>query len=410
MSKAPYSIFSVIGLEIEYMLVDRDTLNVQPKSDQIIAALANGALVNEVNLGEIAISNELVMHVLELKNNGPRPTTEPLGQYFQKAINDLQPLLKQHHLYLLPSGAHPWMNPSTETTRWPHGNRSIYQQYDKIFNCQGHGWSNLQSMHVNLPFANDEEFGALHNTVRLLLPLLPALAASTPVLDGKATGQLDSRLFFYETNQQRMPSISGKIIPEYIKSQAEYEECILEPMYREIAPHDPERILQEEWLNSRAAIPKFEYGALEIRIIDSQECVNADIAIARVIHALIKHWCDSGYYPTPPHVDTHHLKNVFDKTIHNGFKTIIDDRTLLAAWQLPQRSMNTHQVWSHLIEQVSHQLTHEDQIALEHILRHGNLSERILRACQQDTSKSTLKQVYHQLAQCLLNNQQFKPS
>ena len=101
---------------------------------------------------------------------------------------------------------------------------------------------------------------------------------------------------------------------------------------------------------------------------------------------------------------------MFDQTIHNGFKTIIDDRTLLAAWQLPQRSMNTHQVWSHLIEQVSHQLTHEDQIALEHILRHGNLSERILRACQQDTSKSTLKQVYHQLAQCLLNNQQFKPS
>lgn len=179
-----YSLFSVLGIEIEYMLVDSQHLNVQPQSDLLLKELA-GELVNEVALGDIAISNELVLHVLELKNNGPKPPDASIAAQFQKAIEKLQPYLAARNLQLLPTGAHPWMNPLQETKRWPHGNRDIYHQFDTIFNCQGHGWSNLQSMHVNLPFANDEEFNHLHNAIRLVLPLLPALAASTPFLEGK---------------------------------------------------------------------------------------------------------------------------------------------------------------------------------------------------------------------------------
>ena len=202
-----YPIFSVIGIEIEYMLVDRDTLNIRPISDVILTSLA-GNLCSEAILGDIAVSNELVLHVVELKHNGPQPITAPLAQQFQQAIEQLQPVLNQHNLLFLPTGAHPWMNPHTETERWPHGNSAIYKQFDTIFNCQGHGWANLQSMHVNLPFANDTEFFQLHSAIRLLLPLLPALAASTPFLDGQYAGFKDTRLHFYGINQQLIPAIS----------------------------------------------------------------------------------------------------------------------------------------------------------------------------------------------------------
>ena len=350
------------------------------------------------------------MHVLELKNNGPRAPNAPIAQHFQDAIHQLQPLLQQHNLQLLPTGAHPWMNPLTETKRWPHGNRAIYQQYDTIFNCQGHGWSNLQSMHVNLPFANDEEFGALHNTVRLLLPLLPALAASTPILDSAPTGKLDSRLDFYEKNQQKIPSISGDIIPDFIQTKAEYQSRVLAPMYKDIAPFDPQQLLQEDWLNSRAAIPKFECGALEIRIIDSQECVQADIAIAHTIHAILKSWCTTGHYPTPPRVDTQALKALYDQTIKTGLSISINDTAILAAWQLPKRTMTVRDAWSLLIERVSCDLTAHEQISLEHTLRHGNLSERILKACRQDYTQPTLRRVYRELADCLLTNQLYTPT
>ncbi len=406
-----YPIFSVLGLEIEYMLVDKDTLAIQPKSDLILKTLA-GKQVNEVVLGDIAASNELVMHVLELKNNGPKPPHHPVANQFQQAILQLQPLLDQHHLQLLPTGAHPWMNPSLETTRWPHGDNSIYQQYNSIFNCQGHGWANLQSMHVNLPFANDDEFSQLHNTIRLLLPLLPALAASTPILDGVKTGRLDSRLDFYNNNQKLIPSISGDVIPEFMCSEAQYQTEILQPMYQDIADYYPQGLLQHEWLNSRAAIAKFDSMAIEIRILDSQECVNADIAIAHAIHAILKNWHDSG---SEQHRDsicpTENLKRIYDQTIKDGLDVPIDDREVLTQLQLPKgRTMTIRDAWSLLIERVSNELNHTSQCALEHILGHGNLSERILRACKNDFSRDKLTSVYRQLGDCLLQNQQFQPS
>lgn len=405
-----YPIFSVIGIEIEYMLVDKDTLTVQPHSDSILNLLA-GKQVNEVVLGDIAISNELVMHVIELKNNGPKSLDHPLALQFQETIQALQPVLEQYNLQLLPTGAHPWMNPLLETTRWPHGNNAIYEQYDAIFNCQGHGWSNLQSMHVNLPFANDEEFSQLHNTIRLLLPLLPALAASTPILESKPTGLLNSRLDFYAKNQQRIPSISGDIIPEFIRSEAEYKEEILIPMYRDINPFDPQGLLQHEFLNSRAAIPKFDVQAIEIRIIDTQECINADIAIAQAIHAILKRWYKSGsHIPLEKVCATQPLKILYNQTIKQGLDVKIEDGLLFEQWQLPKKpGMSVRDAWSLLIEGVSSELSYQSQIALEHILHHGNLSERILRACSHDFSKEKMMQVYRQLGGCLLQNQQFNP-
>ncbi|KTD08031.1 carboxylate-amine ligase [Legionella jamestowniensis] len=404
-----YSLFSVLGIEIEYMLVDSQHLNVQPQSDLLLKELA-GELVNEVALGDIAISNELVLHVLELKNNGPKPPDASIAAQFQKAIEKLQPYLAARNLQLLPTGAHPWMNPLQETKRWPHGNRDIYHQFDTIFNCQGHGWSNLQSMHVNLPFANDEEFNHLHNAIRLVLPLLPALAASTPFLEGKKTGLNDSRLYFYGKNQQRIPSISGDIIPEFISSEDQYKKEILEPMYRAIHPHDPQGILQYEWLNSRAAIPKFEYKAIEIRILDSQECVQADIAIALTIHAILKYWSmKSSYYLDNP-CETKRLKTVYEETVNAGFQVQIEDAELARQWLLPKRSMSVRSIWSHLIEKISHELDYTTQKTLEFILNHGNLSERLLNACGNEINHATLTRTYRQLSHCLLANQLFNPT
>ena len=395
-----------MGIEIEYMLVDRDTLMVQPKSDVILNALA-GETVNETVLGDIAISNELVMHVLELKNNGPKSLDIDIVSQFQKTILALAPLLQSHNLMLLPSAAHPFMNPHTETKRWPYGNNEIYKQYDLIFNCQGHGWSNLQSMHVNLPFASDDEFSTLHNSIRLLLPLLPALAASSPILDGLPTGVLDSRLSFYEKNQEKIPEIAGEIIPEFIQSPQEYKQTILTPMYDAISLYDPNHILQEEWLNSRAAIPKFEYGAIEIRIIDSQECVNADIAIAHAIHAILKHWHLYRTNACTLAPKTKSLKNIYDKTITSGLDVIIDDMNFLAACELPNRQMTARDAWSLLIERVCSELSGTDQRALENILMYGNLSQRILRACKSDYSRANLIKIYRDLGDCLSSNQLF---
>ena len=181
-------------------------------------------------------------------------------------------------------------------------------------------------------------------------------------------------------------------------------------MYQDIAELDPQGILQYEWLNSRAAIPKFERMAVEIRILDSQECVNADIAIAQAIHAILKSWYDSGSKLFMDRVcETKQLKAIYDQTIKDGLSVTIDDKELLAQLQLPvNRSMSVRDAWALMIERVSPGLDLTSQQALENILQHGNLSERILRACQQDFSREKLTQIYRQLGQSLLANQQWK--
>lgn len=401
-----YPIFSVLGLEIEYMLIDKDNLQIRPVSDVILKELA-GHQTNSFTLGEIEISNELVMHVIELKNAIPHKLSTAIENHFQDAIMQLQPILNEHNLQLLPTGAHFTMDPHKETKRWPHGDRSIYKQFDKIFDCRGHGWANLQSMHINLPFANDTEFSALHNTIRILLPLIPALAASTPIIEGKPTGYQCTRMLFYEQNQQILPSISGKLIPEFITSEAQYFQDILYPMYRDISPHDPKGILQYEWLNSRGAIPKFERNSIEIRCVDTQECVHADIAIAKMIHHILEKLYETSDYHLLNPYDTDSLKMIHDQTIKEGLSVEISDNNLLAQWQLPKKKMTVREIWSKLIEQVSHKLTTQQQKTLEHILNQGNLSERILKACNNDYSKKTLDMIERNLSECLLHNKEF---
>ena len=211
------------------------------------------------------------------------------------------------------------------------------------------------------------------------------------------------------TNQQGIPAISGDIIPEFIRSEEEYQQDILEPMYKAISPFDPEGILQHEWLNSRAAIPKFNIQAIEIRILDSQECVQADIAIALAVHAILRNWLTHSHYHLDKPCDSKRLRTVYDQALKNGFAFSVEDSELCAQWQLPKRKMTAHAIWSQLLERVSTDLDRSSQTTLETILSQGNLSERILRACGSDHSKSTLTRVYRQLGDCLLTNQLFNP-
>ena len=276
--KRRYSLFEVFGVELEYMVVDRTTLAVRPLVDRLFFDMT-GNWTADVDNGDIAWSNELVNHVVEFKTNGPAPALEGLAERFHANVLQLNDRLAFYGAQLLPSGAHPLMDPFTETVLWPHEYSDVYRLYNRIFDCRGHGWANLQSTHLNLPFRNDDEFGPLHAATRVLLPILPALSASTPLLDGALTGYADSRLETYRHNQERIPSIAGQVIPEAVFTRAAYYERIFQPIRNDIRPFDTDNLLDQHFLNSRGAIARFDRGALEIRVLDLQEAPLADLAI-----------------------------------------------------------------------------------------------------------------------------------
>ena len=68
---------------------------------------------------KIAWSNELVLHVIELKTNGPAPSLDPLPELFQSDVRRINSILRSRDARLMPTAMHPWMDPATETRLWP---------------------------------------------------------------------------------------------------------------------------------------------------------------------------------------------------------------------------------------------------------------------------------------------------
>ncbi len=278
----PLGLFEGFGVEIEWMIVDAESLDIRPSGDALLGE------DGEVDRGAMAWSNELVLHVLEVKTNGPATTLEGLAEAFHTEVLEAEQRLEPLGCRLLSGAAHPWMDPDRETRIWPHEYTEVYRTFDRVFGVRGHGWANLQSTHLNLPYADDEEFAALHQAVRLILPFIPALCAASPVLDGVVQPNLDERMERYRGNAALIPSVSGGVIPDPIHSRTAYEEEVLAGIYRDLAPHDPEGTLRHEWVNARGAIARFERGAIEIRVVDAQESPAMDLAVLKLVVAMLR--------------------------------------------------------------------------------------------------------------------------
>lgn len=408
---ATLGLFAAYGIEVEYMLVDAERLDVAPAADALLEAAA-GELTDEWENGDVAWNNELALHVVELKCNGPRPSLEGLGEAFHANVNLANDKLEREGLRLMPTAMHPWMDPDG-VKLWPHGTRLIYDTFDRIFSCKGHGWANLQSQQINLPFANDEEFARLHAAIRFLLPILPALAASSPLVDGERNGVLDNRLVVYRDNCARIPSVTGEVVPEPVGSIEEYHDRILEPIYADLAPHDPEGVLRHEWVNARGAIARFDRMAIEIRVLDVQETPAMDVAFAALIVEVLKLLCAEQWLDVARMNarSTHELSALLMLAARQGEGLTVNDRPYLAAFGFRGSSTDLKGLWEHLIETVSARgsLPVETGRLLEHYLRYGTLATRIGKAVGLLPPREKIREVYAELCEALAAGTPFAP-
>lgn len=399
--------FSGYGIELEYMIVDSRTLSVRPVADALLAALA-GMPANEAGHGKLAWSNELVLHVVELKNISPDPELEPLAAAFQSGIRDVDKQLSALGAQLMPGAMHPWMDPLTETRLWPNEHADIYAAYDRIFNCRSHGWANLQSMHLNLPFADDDEFARLHAAIRLLLPILPALAASSPIAEGRQSGFLDYRMEAYRKHPRAIPSLIDRVIPDTLSGRAGHAE-VLARMYRDIAPFDSGGVLRHEWLNARGAIPRFDRHAIEIRVIDVQECPQADLGIAAATTDSVRAIYEQRWAPLAEQqaFATDDLADILLCTMVDADEAIIADAAYLRLLGFPDRRCEARELWRHLIAAMPPQRRQIWQQGLDIMLSQGPLARRILRAVGGDFGRESLQGVYRELCRCLEEGKMF---
>jgi gamma-glutamyl:cysteine ligase YbdK (ATP-grasp superfamily) len=256
--------------------------------DTIIKAL-KGRIANVVEYPRYAVGKELQCHVLELKGKKPFHSPEDFEETLQEAVLMVSDFLKsKFQAALLGTGMHPFIKVS-DAKIWCHRHRSIYKTYERIFNVRQHGWLNIQAFQLNLPYGGRRKAASFHNILTNILPYLPAIAAASPIYEGEFGSYVDNRMYFYKLNQKEIPSLVGDVIPEYTNSLEEYRKNVIGKYSAELAKAKADKSIQNvDWINSRGITFRYDRHAIEIRILDEQECIKSDVAISCYIRAALR--------------------------------------------------------------------------------------------------------------------------
>ncbi|MEM2338168.1 MAG: glutamate-cysteine ligase family protein [Candidatus Bathyarchaeia archaeon] len=398
-SVGTYRTLEVLGPEHEFSLVD-ENLRPLPIVDKVIKDVY-GRVVNFVKFGDFTFGKELQLHVMEVKPNKPFKSPETFEERMHEAILRLGDMLERHYdARLLGTGMHPTLR-LWETAVWPHRHKQIYEAFSRIFNLKQHGWLNIQSFQLNLPYTSEDKAVLMYNLLTNICAYLPAISASSPIYEGRLGEYVDNRLHFYMENQKEIPSITGKVVPEYIQSFEQYRRDVIRRYSNDLARAGAHPcILNKDWVNSRGVILRFERRALEIRIMDEQECVRSDVALSCFVRALLRGLMKTGVPLLPTEVLT------------EDFKSII--KYGLEAKVLHPNGPTARHVCRHFIKISWENATAEEKRYLpliEKRVEHGSLSEVIRKKVQIRMQKTSMEEaiidVYSKLLKCLEDNEPF---
>jgi gamma-glutamyl:cysteine ligase YbdK (ATP-grasp superfamily) len=394
-----YRTLEVLGPEHEFSLVD-ESLKALPIVDKVIKDLY-GRVVNFVELGEFTFGKELQLHVMEVKSNKPFKSPKAFEETMHEAVLRLSELLERRYgASLLGTGMHPILR-LEETAVWPHRHKQIYEAFGRIFNLKRHGWLNIQSFQLNIPYADEAKAILMHNLLANICAYLPAVSASSPIYEGHLGDYMDNRLYFYMENQREIPSVTGKVVPEYVQSFRQYKKEIIGRYSADLAKFGAHQcILNKEWVNSRGVIFRFERKALEIRVMDEQECIKSDVALSCFIRALIRGLMKMGESLLPTEV----LAEDFKSIIKNGLEAKVLHPNGPTARHVCRRFLKI--AWENAKAEEKEYLP-----LIEKRLEHGNLSEVIrekvrVRAQKTDMDEAILN-VYSKLLNSLKANEPF---
>lgn len=361
----------------------------------------HGRIVNFVEQPHFTFGKELQLHVMEIKPNMPFRSPENFEETMQEAVLTLTGFLEcKYKAHLLGTGMHPLLK-LKETGVWPHRHKKIYDAYSKVFNLNQHGWLNIQSFQLNIPYSNQESAILMHNMLAEICAYLSAISASSPVFEGKFGENVDNRLCFYMLSQKEVSSITGDVIPEYVSSFKQYEKEIIERYSLDLAHAGvDECLLYRDWVNSRGVIFRFDRKAVEIRVMDEQECVKSDVALSCFIRAVLRGLMRETVESLPHEI----LVKDFNSVAVDG----------LNAKVLHPHGSTARRVCQYFFRIAWENATEEEKKYLPIIRKRiecGSLSEiireRILRKAQKTDFREAIIDIYSRLIKNLTDNQPY---
>jgi carboxylate-amine ligase len=251
-----------VGIEEEFALLDPATLDLTPRFEGLrdAAATADPVLHEHITGELIASEIEIVSGRGEDVHDAVRRQRDRRRRLFaHAAANDTA---------LGATGTHPW----ADYRRQPIIDTEHYRRVED--GLQYVAWrNNTFSLHVHVGVRDADRAVRICDRLRAVLPLLLALSANSPYVDGRSAGLHSARTQIFTRNFPRcgVPDVFGTW-----QAYRDYVAFLIET--RSIVE------FTQVWWSIR---PHFAFGTVEVRICDVQSTAGESDALTELIVACV---------------------------------------------------------------------------------------------------------------------------
>jgi carboxylate-amine ligase len=251
-----------VGLEEEFQILEADTLDLAPRFEE----LRDAAAERDQTLAE-AITGELISSEIEIISGAGRDLHHALRSQRERRSR-LFALTRAHGVELGATGTHPWADYRSQPIIDTEHYRRVEEGLKYV------AWrNNTFSLHVHVGVRDIDRAIRACDRLRGVLPLLLAVSANSPYLDGADTGLHSARTQSFTRSFPRcgVPDAFGGW-----EAYRQYIEFLLST--RSIVE------FTQVWWSVR---PHFAFGTVEVRICDAQSSAAESDALASLIVACV---------------------------------------------------------------------------------------------------------------------------
>ncbi len=251
-----------VGLEEEFAILDPSTLEMAPRFEELRDAAADSD-------PELAahITGELIRSEIEIVSGAGSGIGDALERQ-QQWRRRLFALCESHGATLGATGTHPWADYRTQAIIDTEHYRMVEQGLQYV------AWrNNTFSLHVHVGIHDIDRAVRVCDRLRPVLPLLLAVSANSPYLDGRDSGLHSARTQSFTRNFPRcgIPDAFGGW-----DAYRSYLQFLLDT--RSIVE------FRQVWWSVR---PHLEFGTVEMRICDAQSNAQESAALAALVVACV---------------------------------------------------------------------------------------------------------------------------
>jgi carboxylate-amine ligase len=251
-----------VGLEEEFALLDPVELGLRPRFEQLSAVAAGSdPLLSD------SISGELISSEIEIRS-GRGANLEAARSAQHELRRRLFALAADHETALGATGTHPWSDYREQRIIQTEHYRRVEDGLKYV------AWrNNTFSLHVHVGIQDAQRAVLVCDRLRPVLPVLLAISANSPFLDGRDSGLHSARTQTFTKSFPRCgvpdPFGSWEAFADYIQMLIDTRSIV---EYTQV------------WWSIR---PHLSFGTVEVRICDAQSTAAESDALAALIVACV---------------------------------------------------------------------------------------------------------------------------